>query len=83
VTYDGTIAANGRVDAQIVAALERLRASGRKLLLVTGRQLDDLCHVFAHMTLFEVIVAENGAVPFTGRPHAKSTPWESGRQRHS
>lgn len=60
--YDGTIAADGRVDDLTVAALERLRVSGRKLLLVTGRQLDDLCHVFAQVSLFDVVIAENGAV---------------------
>ena len=43
-------------------ALERLRASGRKLLLVTGRELDDLCRVFPHITLFDLVVAENGAL---------------------
>ena len=40
--YDGTLAADGRVAGDTVAALERLRASGRKLILVTGRELDDL-----------------------------------------
>jgi HAD superfamily hydrolase (TIGR01484 family) len=49
--YDGTIATAGVVDAPTLAALERLRASGRKLILVTGRELDDLCRVFPHITL--------------------------------
>lgn len=40
--YDGTIAANGRVGAGVTAALERLRASGRRIILITGRCLDDL-----------------------------------------
>src|SRR4029453_9796787 len=40
--YDGTIAHDGRVDAPTIAALEELRASGRKLVLVTGRQIEDL-----------------------------------------
>src|SRR5262245_3968957 len=40
--YDGTIAHHGRVDDDTLAALRRVRASGRKLLLVTGRELDDL-----------------------------------------
>ena len=40
--YDGTIAHHGKVDRQTMAALERVRSSGRKLLLVTGRELDDL-----------------------------------------
>ena len=62
--YDGTIASHGRVDDATVEALERLRASGRKLLLVTGRELDDLTHAFAHTHLFDRIVAENGAVVY-------------------
>jgi hydroxymethylpyrimidine pyrophosphatase-like HAD family hydrolase len=60
--YDGTLASVGVVDAPTLAALERLRASGRKLILVTGRELDDLCRVFPHITLFDLVVAENGAL---------------------
>jgi HAD superfamily hydrolase (TIGR01484 family) len=60
--YDGTLAHDGRVDAATLAALERLLASGRKLLLVTGRELDDLQKVFDHLQLFEWVVAENGAL---------------------
>jgi HAD superfamily hydrolase (TIGR01484 family) len=62
--YDGTIALHGRVDDRTVDGLERLRASGRKLALVTGRELDDLMRVFPHMHLFDRIVAENGAVVY-------------------
>jgi HAD superfamily hydrolase (TIGR01484 family) len=60
--YDGTIALDGRVSAATLTALQRVPASGRKLLLVTGRELDDLAGVFAHFDLFEWIVAENGAL---------------------
>lgn len=60
--YDGTLAADGRVTEATVAALERLRESGRKLILVTGRLLDDLCRVFPNVDLFESVVAENGAL---------------------
>lgn len=60
--YDGTIAHHGRVDRETVAALERVRSSGRKLLLVTGRELDDLCSVFPRLDLFDRVVAENGAL---------------------
>ncbi|MDP9145180.1 MAG: HAD-IIB family hydrolase [Actinomycetota bacterium] len=60
--YDGTIAAEGRVAPETVAALERLRASGRRLLLVTGRELDDLLAVFPQVSLFDGVVAENGAL---------------------
>jgi hydroxymethylpyrimidine pyrophosphatase-like HAD family hydrolase len=62
--YDGTIALHGRVDASTVEAFERLRASGRRLVLVTGRDLDDLLRVLPHVHLFDRIVAENGAVVY-------------------
>jgi HAD superfamily hydrolase (TIGR01484 family) len=62
--YDGTIASHGHVDDSTLRALERLRASGRKLLLVTGRELDDLMRVFPHAHLFDRIVTENGGVVY-------------------
>src|SRR5207253_4003528 len=40
--YDGTLAHDGRVDAPTLAALDRVRASGRRLFLVTGRELPEL-----------------------------------------
>src|SRR5262249_44855594 len=67
--YDGTLAKDGRVSEKTLAALERFRVSGRQLILVTGRELDDLFSVFAHPRLFAWIVAENGALlyrPATG-----------------
>src|SRR5262245_29410644 len=60
--YDGTLAHDGVVSERTLAALERLRASGRSLILVTGRQIDDLKTVFSRFDLFERIVAENGAL---------------------
>lgn len=52
----------GVVAKTTLAALKRLLASGRKLVLVTGRQLPDLQRIFPHLSLFERVVAENGAV---------------------
>jgi HAD superfamily hydrolase (TIGR01484 family) len=60
--FDGTLATNGRVNETTIEALKRLRESGRKLLLVTGRHLDDVCEVFPEFNLFDCIVAENGAL---------------------
>ena len=60
--YDGTIARDGRCAPSTVEALRRVRASGRKLILATGRQLDELQEVFPEYALFDRIVAENGAV---------------------
>lgn len=60
--YDDTLARLGRVSPEGILALKRLAASGRRLLLVTGRELDDLFSVFPAAELFDRIVAENGAV---------------------
>jgi HAD superfamily hydrolase (TIGR01484 family) len=68
--YDGTLATQGRVDETTIAALERLRASRRKLVLVTGRQLPHLMEIFPRLDLFDRVVAENGAVLY--RPPDRS-----------
>ncbi|MGH7230311.1 MAG: HAD-IIB family hydrolase [Nitrospiraceae bacterium] len=67
--YDGTLATDGRVDQATVTALERFLASGRKLVLVTGRELNELLSIFPEITLFERVVAENGALLY--RPATK------------
>lgn len=60
--YDGTLAHDGVVSPATVEALERFWETGRKLLLVTGRELPDLMRVFRRLDLFERVVAENGAL---------------------
>ena len=60
--YDGTLALHGHVEPKTVAALERLRESGRRLLLVTGRELEELLGIFPEIHLFDYVVAENGAL---------------------
>jgi len=75
--YDGTIARDGTVAASTVEALRAFRESGRKLLLITGRRLEELLCIFGHSELFERIVVENGAVlfrPATGQYLDLSTP---------
>jgi HAD superfamily hydrolase (TIGR01484 family) len=67
--YDGTLAKNGVVDEPTLAALARVRESGRQLLLVTGRELEDLRRVFSSFELFDRVVAENGAVLY--RPETR------------
>lgn len=79
--YDGTLARDGTVPPGTIAALEKLRASGRKLLLVTGRELDDLLHVFPRPELFEWMVVENGALlycPATGESRLLAEPVPAG-----
>ena len=60
--YDGTLAHDGVVDEETVGWLERVRESGRHLLLVTGRELDQLLEVFPPLDIFDRVVAENGAL---------------------
>ena len=60
--YDGTLAHDGVLDEATAAALDRFRASGRRLVLVTGRELPDLINVCQVLDRFDWIVAENGAL---------------------
>src|SRR5262249_684158 len=55
--YDGTIAHDGVVAPGTLAALTRLRESGRRLILVTGRELDSLMRACARLDLFDRVVA--------------------------
>ena len=71
--YDGTLAHDGVVDPETLAALRRLKNSGRRLVLVTGRELPDLERAFPELGCCDLIVAENGALlyePGTGRETA-------------
>ena len=75
--YDGTLAHDGTVSATTRAALERCVASGRRLLLVTGRELPELKQVCNCLELFACVVAENGALlyhPDTGEERVLASP---------
>src|SRR5947207_8066120 len=83
--YDGTIAWDGEVSEDTILALQEVRKSGRKLILVTGRELDALIKVFPRIDLFDRVVAENGALlyrPATReeRPLAQRPPDEFWQQ---
>ena len=69
--YDGTLAHDGVIDVTTADALRQLRQSGRWLLMVTGRELEELLAICPHVELFDRIVAENWAVVF--RPETKET----------
>ncbi|MDX2203731.1 MAG: HAD-IIB family hydrolase [Hyphomicrobiaceae bacterium] len=60
--FDGTLALNGCVAAPTVEALRQTRDSGRKLILVTGRDLGELLQVFPGIDVFDMVLAENGAL---------------------
>lgn len=67
--YDGTLAHDGVLDDATADALRRLKQSGRRLLMVTGRELEELIQVCPQVELFDRIVAENGALLY--RPDTK------------
>jgi hydroxymethylpyrimidine pyrophosphatase-like HAD family hydrolase len=67
--YDGTLAHHGRVSEKTVASLRSFLASGRRLIMVTGRELPELLDIFPQIDLFEWVVAENGGLLY--RPSTK------------
>ena len=60
--YDGTLAHHGAVDAETVEHLKKFLSSGRRLIMVTGRELPELKTVCPDLDLFEWVVAENGGL---------------------
>jgi hydroxymethylpyrimidine pyrophosphatase-like HAD family hydrolase len=77
--YDGTLTSDDRIGEQTLAALERARGAGLRLILVTGRSFFELIRVCERLDLFDAVVAENGGVlyfPTTGmmRDQAPSPP---------
>jgi HAD superfamily hydrolase (TIGR01484 family) len=69
--YDGTLALAGVVADYAWDALRRLRASGRKLILVTGRELDDLLTI-CPLAAFDRVVVENGGVLYRPATHQET-----------
>lgn len=68
--FDGTLAHNGTVSAATLDAVQRLKQAGLRLILVTGRELNDLSAIFPELGWFDLAVMENGAVlfdPATGK----------------
>jgi HAD superfamily hydrolase (TIGR01484 family) len=62
--FDGTIATDAVVDEPTQFALVRLRSANVRTLLVTGRHLSDFEAMASFITIFDIVVAENGAVLF-------------------
>jgi hydroxymethylpyrimidine pyrophosphatase-like HAD family hydrolase len=65
--YDETIAHEGVIDEPTHAALASFRRSGRKLILDTGRELRDLLSVCPDLTVFDLVLVENGGVIYDPR----------------
>ena len=75
--YDGTLARDGRVDEATLEALRRFKAAGKRLVLITGRELGDLRAVFGCIDDFDAVVVENGALlylPTTKEERALAPP---------
>ncbi|MCM2321848.1 MAG: Cof-type HAD-IIB family hydrolase [Oligoflexia bacterium] len=76
--YDGTLAGpGGRVTETTLQALRRFKESGKKLILVTGREIGELLEVFPAVKVFDRVVAENGALihePASGRERLIAPP---------
>src|SRR5688572_23061286 len=68
--YDGTLATHGSVHESTWEALQQVSKSGRRIVLVTGRELEDLKNVCPNLDLFDMVVAENGALLY--RPADRS-----------
>jgi hydroxymethylpyrimidine pyrophosphatase-like HAD family hydrolase len=68
VDFDGTLADDGTVAPDTLAALRHVRARRVTVVLVTGRILDELYEVFPDLDdHVDAVVAENGAVVSTPR----------------
>jgi hydroxymethylpyrimidine pyrophosphatase-like HAD family hydrolase len=66
--FDGTLVANGKIQEQALAALARFRSTGRKLVLVTGRRLDDLSRALENRA--QRSIACPGVIRSSTRPFA-------------
>lgn len=75
--FDGTIATDGVVDEPTRLALIRLRSANIRTFLVTGRELSDFSRMEGFLPVFDMVIAENGAVlydPGSGETRALGAP---------
>lgn len=59
--YDGTIAANDRLDPRVREAIAEARTRNIAVILVTGRILDELRRAAGDLHFVDAVIAENGA----------------------
>jgi hydroxymethylpyrimidine pyrophosphatase-like HAD family hydrolase len=60
--FDGTLSEGDEIAPSTWNAILRLQATGRKMILVTGRSIDYLSRAVPRLEIFDRVVAENGAV---------------------
>ena len=63
--YDGTLTMSDRLSSTVQRALEQLRTSGRRVVLLTGRTFEELASACDRLDLFDSIILENGAVLYS------------------
>lgn len=71
--FDGTLAHDGKVSETAPQGMMRLKEADFRLIMVTGRELNDLVVTFPQIGVFDLLVLENGAVlyePATGNTQA-------------
>lgn len=73
--FDGTISCGDQIDAGAAQALRRWREAGRFTVLVSGRPFEFIQALQARAQLFDLIVAENGAVIYTPRTDEMRLPF--------
>ncbi|MBZ5642460.1 MAG: HAD hydrolase family protein [Acidobacteriia bacterium] len=69
--YDGTIARDGVLDAEVRKAIAEVRSRGIAVLIVTGRILSELEQVAGDLGFVDGVVAENGAVLWFPNGHSR------------
>ncbi len=69
--YDGTIARDGVLDAEVRKAIAEVRSRGIAVLIVTGRILSELEQVAGDLHFVDGVVAENGAVLWFPNGHSR------------
>ena len=69
--YDETIAENTRVQPGTLEALQKLREAGTRLLLITGRSVENVVRILPAVELFHLVLGENGSVLYN--PDSKIT----------
>lgn len=72
---DGTLARDGAIEPETWQALERAKAAGSTLVLVTGRTLAGLAPEGPFSALFDAVVAEDGAAIYFPRNDSVTLPF--------
>jgi HAD superfamily hydrolase (TIGR01484 family) len=78
--YDGTLASHGLVSPEAMTALEQFKETGRRLILVTGRELEHVEEAFPRLDIFDASSPRMGLSSTIRWPKTKS-PSASLRRR--